>query len=198
MTVKRAMDERDIDPTYGGKIPQEKYNYILENIPVSCVDIVFVNLYENTVLLVKRNEEPKKDCYWFPGGRVMKGERRENAAFRILKEECGINSKEYHGFLHELHTMDTIFDAPEDLKFGKIVVHTINSVFLFLPTKEMLSTFDAIEADTFEINTDKTISGHHWYPLYDMPMGKLLMPLDPYITESIDKVRQFLNTSKIF
>ena len=49
-----------------------------------------------TLLLVKRANEPAKDQWAFPGGRVERGEKLELAARRELKEETGMEVDELH------------------------------------------------------------------------------------------------------
>lgn len=70
-------------------IPPEEYSRIVSLIPLPCVDLVIKNKYEE-ILLVKRYNEPAKGQWWTPGGRVLFGETRKEAAVRKLKEECGI------------------------------------------------------------------------------------------------------------
>lgn len=88
--------------------------------PIPCVDIVIVN--EGAVLLGRRVNKPAQGKYWFPGGRVAKGETLIKAAQRKAKEETGLTVK----ILKQLGTDETIFlDGPFD---GP--THTINVVFL--------------------------------------------------------------------
>lgn len=47
-----------------------------------------------TLLLVKRANEPAKNQWAFPGGRVERGEKLEFAARRELKEETGMEAGE--------------------------------------------------------------------------------------------------------
>ena len=70
-------------------IPTDKYIDILRNLPILCADIVIKNL-QGEYLLVKRNNEPKKDEWWVIGGRVLKGETLEEAAVRKVKQETGL------------------------------------------------------------------------------------------------------------
>jgi colanic acid biosynthesis protein WcaH len=68
------------------------YDQILRVMPIPCVDLLITDPSDR-VLLVKRKNDPMKDQWWFPGGRVLFNETREQAARRKLYEECGLNPK---------------------------------------------------------------------------------------------------------
>lgn len=88
--------------------------------PIPCVDVVIVN--DGAVLLGLRTNKPAEGTYWFPGGRVLKGETLLEAASRKVQEETGLTVK----IVRQLGTEETIFpDGPFD---GS--THTINVVFL--------------------------------------------------------------------
>lgn len=70
-------------------IEQELYDQILRVMPIPCVDLLITDDL-GCVLLVKRKNDPMKDHWWFPGGRVLFNETREQAARRKLYEECGL------------------------------------------------------------------------------------------------------------
>ena len=99
------------------KIEQELYDKILELMPILCVDIVIE--YQDKVLLVKRKNQPAKGQWWFPGGRVFKGETIEQAAVRNGIEEVGLGCD----FKNILGIEETYFERTEDMNFD---IHTIN------------------------------------------------------------------------
>jgi len=70
-------------------IPIELYEKIMENMPVFCVDIIISQ--DKKVLLVKRENEPCKDQWWVPGGRLYKNEKTCDAAIRKAKEETNLD-----------------------------------------------------------------------------------------------------------
>lgn len=70
-------------------ITETLYKEIIKIIPIACVDLFVVNQHKE-ILLLKRNNEPAFEQWWFPGGRVHFGETRIDAAKRKLKEECGL------------------------------------------------------------------------------------------------------------
>lgn len=114
------------------RIPQDRYRYILEHMAIVCVDVAIYN-HREEVLLVKRRNEPAKNRFWLPGGRVLKGETRRDAARRKVLEECGVGVD----FLVELFTSETIFD---DGPAG-IPVHSVNTVY-FTMIKDTDVTLD--------------------------------------------------------
>lgn len=104
-------------------IPQSLYDQILENMPISCIDVAIVA--KGRVLLVLRGDAPARGEWWVPGGRVVKGEMMAQTARRKALEEVGINC--HVGPI--IHTAETIFpDGPND-----IPVHSINSCFFLYP-----------------------------------------------------------------
>jgi len=98
-------------------IPEEEYKSILRKLPIACVDLLII--YEKKVLLLRRNNEPAKGEYWFPGGRIHKLENINNATIRIAKEETRLNCK----FNRIISVEESIF-----YKNNKIDddIHTIN------------------------------------------------------------------------
>lgn len=59
--------------------------------PSLAVDIII--FIGNKLVLIKRENEPFKDCFAIPGGFVEYGETVENAAIRETKEETGLDVK---------------------------------------------------------------------------------------------------------
>lgn len=123
-------------------IPEFLYHQILRSLPIACVDIAIVA--RGSILLVKRDDLPAKGEWWFPGGRVYKGELMKETAKRKALEEAGIEC--HVGPI--IHTAETIFpDGP-----GGIPVHSINSCFLLYPT-----SYD------FAVKLDSHHSDYEWF-----------------------------------
>lgn len=110
-------------------IDNQLYRQILQNMPIPCVDLLAVDVC-NRILLTKRNNEPAKGLWWFPGGRVHYKETRCDAALRKLKEECNLAA----ATVQELGTYDVLLDNP----LLGTVSHGITTVFL--TTVENLDT----------------------------------------------------------
>jgi colanic acid biosynthesis protein WcaH len=98
-------------------IPKEEYDKILECLPILCVDCVIT--YEGKCLLLRRANEPAKGHYWFPGGRINKGELIADAAIRKACEETSLTCQ-----------FDKIISIEETMfpREGNMVcdVHTVN------------------------------------------------------------------------
>jgi len=101
-------------------IPSEQYDQILKTMPIPCVDLLVVD-NAGYILLVKRQNEPAKGQWWFPGGRVYYKEKRKDAAIRKLKEECNLDAIN----IQELGTYDLILDN----NITNSMVHGITTLF---------------------------------------------------------------------
>jgi len=101
-------------------IPEKMYSAFLRLMPVACVDLLVMNA-RNEVLLVKRKNEPSKNEWWFPGGRIHKMELRKDAAVRKLHEECGLSGK----IANEIGTYDVILDLKK-----RSTSHAVTTVYL--------------------------------------------------------------------
>ena len=69
-------------------IPKNLYNQIVQQMPITSVEAIIKK--DNTLLFLKRNNPPAKGEWWFPGGRIRKGETLKEALIREIKEETGL------------------------------------------------------------------------------------------------------------
>lgn len=107
--------------------------------PIPCVDLV-VEDEKGMILLIKRNNEPVKGEWWFPGGRVHLLETREQAAVRKLKEECGFEAFQ----IKEMGTDDVILDMPGEANPR----HGISTLFHIIVRKQGDVILDAQSHDS--------------------------------------------------
>jgi len=70
------------------RIPEETFAAFLDVMPQASVEIVLEQ--EGSVLLVRRNNEPAKGEWFWPGTRLRKGETFERAVRRLAWGELGI------------------------------------------------------------------------------------------------------------
>lgn len=73
----------------------ETFKTIVENTPLISIDFIVKNS-EYKILLGKRVNKPACDFLFTLGGRVYKNEKLEKAKKRILKDEVGLNLKDFN------------------------------------------------------------------------------------------------------
>jgi len=101
------------------KIKEKTYKLIKSVMPICCVDLYIRDEQENILMLLRINE-PAKNHWWFPGGRVFFEEKRHHAATRKLKDECNLLPFS----ITELKTYDVILPIPPNN-----LSHAITTVF---------------------------------------------------------------------
>jgi colanic acid biosynthesis protein WcaH len=95
--------------------------------PQVCVEVVLDT--EAGILLAKRTNKPAKGEWFWPGGRLYKGEKLEAAARRVAREELGIGvTVEKHLGVYA-HFWETSAVA------GEASRHTVNIVFRVTPAE---------------------------------------------------------------
>lgn len=92
-------------------IDADQYREIVKMMPIPAVEFVIVR--NGQFLLGKRTHRPVKGSWWFPGGRITKGETLAEAITRKLHEETNLSAK--HTALltvKEISFPDSQFDVP--------------------------------------------------------------------------------------
>lgn len=108
--------------------------------PSLTVDI-FIYDDENNFILIKRKNDPYKDCWAFPGGFVNYGETVEHAAVREAKEETSIDV--------ELTKLVGVYSDPNRDPRG----HTVTVAFLARGNfNDRKADDDAKEIDIFSFD----------------------------------------------
>lgn len=97
-------------------IEEELYQEIRARLPIACVDLIVV--HENKYLLLKRLHSPAKGQWWFPGGRIFKGETIAEACRRKGQEELGL----------DLDAGDVVSVEESIFRDEDPMIHTINIV----------------------------------------------------------------------
>jgi colanic acid biosynthesis protein WcaH len=126
-------------------IETKEYENMLDKLPICCIDIILKNK-KGDFLILKRSNEPAKEKWWIPGGRIYKNENFEIAAKRKIKEETGLDSFNFK----TLGVVETIFDTGP---FGKSV-HTIN-------------VMGYLETDEVDVIMDKQSEHYRWLSKID-------------------------------
>lgn len=102
-------------------IPEALFANIHRLMPIVCIDVVV--WADNKILLVRRKKAPADGEWWFPGGRLLRGESVGRAASRVVLGEVGINIS-LPTFLSFAETQFT-----EDPFGHGAGTHTVNFVF---------------------------------------------------------------------
>lgn len=117
-------------------IPEETFAECLDRMPQVCVEVVLVE--DGRTVLVRRTTPPVEGEYFWPGSRLYKGERLEEAARRVAREELGVEVDLGDRLGVYAHMWDTASVEGLDSR------HTVNVVYRVHPTGEY-----AIELDEF-------------------------------------------------
>ena len=78
----------DASKSETGKISSSLYELIIDVLPIASVEAIISK--GNSLLFLRRQNSPAKGQWWFPGGRIRKGETLEEALYREVKEETGL------------------------------------------------------------------------------------------------------------
>jgi len=70
-------------------IPEPLYSQVKALVPIPTVDALIVN--DNRLLLMLRKNRPAMGEWFTPGGRILLGEKIEDAIRRVAKGETGLN-----------------------------------------------------------------------------------------------------------
>jgi colanic acid biosynthesis protein WcaH len=148
-------------------IPRDLYGQIVENMPIACIDFVLV--HEGKVLLVFRKEEPAKEQWWIPGGRVFKGEKLIDCLKRKAREELGVEVEVVKALgSYEYFSPKAVF---EEVTTG---THAVVSCFVVRPVNGV------------EVTLDSTSAEFRW-------IDSLEEGLDPYVKKVIEDSKVFEN-----
>lgn len=87
------------------------------------------------VMLVKRAEEPFRDCWSLPGGFLLHDESLEAAATRVLNEKTGVNN----AYMEQLYTFGEPYRDPRSRVITIAYIALIPSKILAQPTSQKIS-----------------------------------------------------------
>jgi len=140
-----------------GWIPTKIYRRIHTLVPIACVDAIVI--HKGKFLMGKRMNKPARGKWWFPGGRIFKGETLRHAVLRIVKGETGLRAR----IVKCLGADEQFF---KDGHFGT-PIHTITVVFL--TTAKSLPTHLTLESQHERF---------HWF-------SKIQKSWHPYVKRSL-------------
>jgi ADP-ribose pyrophosphatase YjhB (NUDIX family) len=95
-------------------IQEKTYKTIISQMPIPAVEAIIINS-KNDLLVLKRNNPPAKGEWWFPGGRIRRGETFFQTLIREVREETGLEVKMlgfigvYERIFRERHDIPIVF-----------------------------------------------------------------------------------------
>lgn len=97
------------------------YRKISSRIPILCVDLIIQDEF-GKYLLVRRRNHPLRGHYWVVGGRILLGEKPEEAAYRKGFEETGLE-------IVAPRMVGIMSDVFERNRFERCECHTVSVVY---------------------------------------------------------------------
>jgi 8-oxo-dGTP diphosphatase len=149
--------------------------------PVASVSVV--TLWEDQVLLVRRDKEPYRGKWSFPGGRIEPGETSREAARREALEETGLDVE----VLEVADVIDSIHPPAE----GRPGYHYCLIVFLALPAVAAVTvSTSSPAAPALVAATD--VSDARWVPVADLDAYDLTPLAQPVLERALRRYREWL------
>jgi len=112
-------------------LSEDKYNEIEKLVPLACLNIIIVD-DEGRILVMKRNNEPAKGLYWYPGGRIKRGQSLEEALKEKIKEETGLEWQELE-FIRVASVDSTLFKTRHTININFLLKKKTNSTIRLNP-----------------------------------------------------------------
>lgn len=134
-------------------IPESAFRTCLRYAPQVCVDLVVA--HDGGVLLARRRNEPAAGEWFWPGGRLRKGEHLGDAARRIAREELGLDVT----VAEQLGAAEHLWDDAS--VSGVESRHTVPVVYRVEPAGDLDVTLDDQHVDWRLLRTRE--SGLHEY-----------------------------------
>ena len=103
------------------RVPEETFGACLDALPQVCVEVLLER--DGRLLVARRTNEPARGEWFWPGGRLYKGEKLDDAARRIGREELGLDVDVVERVGVYSHFWDTSSVAGADSR------HTVNVAY---------------------------------------------------------------------
>lgn len=118
-------------------LDKDEFSRAISMLPLISID--FCIIYEGKILLGKRNNEPAKNFFFTPGGRIRKNERFEDALKRISVDELNFDISNKVG-KRLMGIWDHFYDQSAYDK--NISTHYVNLPHLFFLNKKEFQDLD--------------------------------------------------------
>lgn len=173
-----------IHPEYS-KLPFSLYKQIVESIPIVCVDVI-CRRQDGMLLLFYRRDKPAANIWWWPGGRMFRGETFFDAAIRKIRDETGCKTAQVtpQGVVTTWNTFfpDSHWDA--ERQPGREGTQTVNVVVVCDIVWDTTALLHAVSSSSAE---DWAVEAHRWVtPEEALEVGKY----DKYVSSNVKLAMQ--------
>ena len=152
------------------------YRIIHQNMPINCVDVV-LKTTDRGFLMIKRKEEPAKDQWWLPGGRVLRNESLVSAAKRKVLEETNLRIK----------SLDKIVNGYELLFRGDPFDHGGGTHSICTCYSAEVKDLSSLKMD--ECHSESKVFSHYiseWHPYLRYCLGQAGYESDDFSLSELD------------
>lgn len=89
-----SVDINNLKTTFSDykRLDMDLYRNVVEKLPIVCVDVLCKRKSDNKLLLFYRRDAPAASIWWWPGGRMFRGESFFDTAIRKVKDETGTSN----------------------------------------------------------------------------------------------------------
>jgi colanic acid biosynthesis protein WcaH len=137
----------------------EEYQKIMQDLPIVTVDVLFFDSLKSKTLLFRRVNEPLEGIFFTCGGRLLKNEKFQDAAIRIIEKELGlkINPDKLFGseVANEIH---------ENSVFPKTNYHCVDVYFGYILDNQVIE----------KIKMDEQHSEFTWFNVKDEQLHSMI------------------------
>ena len=131
------------------------YDYPMPSVTVDCALVRYNENAGIDILLIKRKNEPYKDCWALPGGYMEIDETLNSAVKREVMEETGIDiDKSCVKYLNE-----KIYDNPSRDERGRVI--SVLSVVVIPNSTKVIAGDDAAECKWFSFRNLPSLAFDH-------------------------------------
>ena len=166
-------------------LPKALYGQLCALTVVCCVDVVLQRTRDKKLLLFLRRDAPAAGIWWWPGGRLFKGESFQDCALRKIKEETGgrYRISKVVGIVGVWNTFfpDSAWDA--DRSPERAGTQTVNVVMMCATDDD--ETEDSAE-ETGEV-ASWAVESQRWVTTEEATTSGLF---DKYVRENVAKAEQ--------
>lgn len=138
----------------------EDFKLVVKNTPLVAIDLVTID-YSRNIYIGKRLNNPAKDSYFVPGGRIFKGETFEKAFERISLAELGkrhhLADASFLGFFEHIYAENAFLDD----SFGTHYV--VLAFVVYINADEISLSQQHSEILKLELNRLESVDGIHKY-----------------------------------